>query len=128
MACSEITCNAYTFGDGQVPGEGSVYTPCYENIQLRTRTNQTCEVKCEEGWLGGSGLVTCPFDATFGTWCSSAKRENVSCSINHYTYSYRIHHSELHSYHSRAIIPLECYGILKLALRARTQVLPQQRH
>ena len=63
--CRENTCEAYEFGVGVQATSGE--DACYSGIVLQTRTDFSCDVKCEAGYASQQGTIMCDHHAVQGT-------------------------------------------------------------
>ena len=60
LFCYEVICSPLVFSSGVIPDEMSS-NPCYAGAILTM--NSSCDVRCELGYSGSSGQVSCPYDS-----------------------------------------------------------------
>ena len=79
ISCSENHCNSFLFSTGMIGDTNvSAVMPCYDGVVLSAENQNTCAVKCTEGFTANenhSNIVSCPIDGGDAV-------SNIFCSEN----------------------------------------------
>ncbi len=72
-SCNQNTCGGFYFGVGVVGGDSD---PCTNGIALTTRSDPTCNLKCDAQYEANTATLSCPYSA----WEGDLPIGNLQCT------------------------------------------------